>query len=350
MGETGSPLGLAAHAVLTGAVAALSAALDKADPHDPARDAVSRVHADLLALRGCTSTGPDATGSAGAVSARTHAGLVALAAAMAADRDAASWLPSDVDGDPPEVRWRRAWTALLRLPAEVATRLCPATVDGDVGWSTVAGPVATVVVAPDPDLGVDGLHVAPDGIVDPRLTAAVEGAVDNPRHGTVTALANVALALGAVDPDLCHALESLRARGFHPMTDDAVRRAYGDELLRRVRAWALAAPGTVAEALALHEVDEAFCSLVHLPPAAPDSWWGVVQGLSRDCLRQAVHAAGGQIRTLDQDYPTARRYTGGADLSHHSGRSRAGTVLTTLRVWLRVPGDEVPGRVVFGRE
>jgi hypothetical protein len=123
------------------------------------------------------------------------------------------------------------------------------------------------------------------------------------------------------------------------------------ELLRlweRVRAGAAGLEWK--ERLKAHlDLDEALHSLVYQPPAAPDSWWGRLQSQARDALFQArdraaqagctVHLQllGGSFADINRLAPDSLQVDYGVP----------GEVSVCLRVWARIDGEELKGRVLF---
>jgi hypothetical protein len=159
------------------------------------------------------------------------------------------------------------------------------------------------------------------------------------------------------DPALCHCLKSVFRFGVSPLAGDQ-RDRYVAELLRvweRARTSAIgqkALPSRreLKESLRAHlDLDEAFHSLVHQPLAAPGSWWGRLQSQARDILFQA------RDRAAQTGYPVHLQLLGGdfAEINRLAPDSLQiddgvpGEVSACLRVWARIDGEELKGRVLY---
>jgi hypothetical protein len=192
-----------------------------------------------------------------------------------------------------------------------------------------------------------GLRSAPTGPLDPRLGL--------PAHDDLQDLAGVtSTCLWFVDhdPHLCHCLKSVFRFGVTPLTAEQ-RERYATELLRlweRVREHAGASHEPAKEQLrALLDLDEAVNSLVYQPPAAPESWWARLQGQTREALFAArdraiqagcavhVQALGGTFADINRLAPDSLQVDFGVP----------GEVSACLRVWARIDGEEIKGRVLY---
>src|SRR5262249_26437579 len=97
------------------------------------------------------------------------------------------------------------------------------------------------------------------------------------------------------------------------------------------------------------DLDEAIHSLVYQPPAAPDSWWDRLQSQARAALfqeRDRAVAAGCpvQLQLLGRGFAGISRLAT-ARVQVDSGVP--GEVSACLRVWARVDGEELKGRVLY---
>ncbi|MEI5101076.1 hypothetical protein RB200_24150 [Streptomyces sp. PmtG] len=210
-----------------------------------------------------------------------------------------------------------------------------------------------VLLPPLPRLGVPGVRLTATG---PRADWAVRAAGGDAGAGRAPLAVCVVLAgwvarLADLDDQLHHCLETVAHRGVVPLRDAEHRAAYRQELAQRIGHLARQEPGSPEELRAALAVDEALCSVVHLPPAAPGSWWARVAEASQRVvleLRRRVRDGGADVavEVLAPTYREARRRTGGNDIPLDAG-GRQGQVLAGLRLWARVDGRELPGRVVY---
>jgi hypothetical protein len=265
-------------------------------------------------------------------------------------------------GDADAEIWRRLWLACLRLPAAEASRwreragvvrgTLPAASEAG-GWRELpaAGGDATLV-APAP--GVTGLREAPGEPVDADVAAAL-GAPGQRPFAALAVVATQVLRMTEEDAEVCHCLEAMRVDGLQPLAAADVRAEYRTHLLRRLRQ--LSEAGDPEAALrALWRVDEALCSVVHFPPAAPDSWWGTLAERSRRLLKDLAWDL--QERSLDvdvkvpdrQSYQAVEDLTGRRDIGLRVPSGEIGQVLAWVRTYLRVGAVAEPGRVIFVRE
>src|SRR5690606_36847461 len=97
---------------------------------------------------------------------------------------------------------------------------------------------------------------------------------------------------------------------------------------------------------ALVRLHEALCSVVHLPPAPDDSWWGEQRLACNEALAEAAaDTPEGSVR-----FPPAR-YRSVEGLTRHDIPielpRRSGQVLACVRAWSRIDGSVNPGRVIY---
>ncbi|NUP17229.1 MAG: hypothetical protein HOZ81_14195 [Streptomyces sp.] len=165
-------------------------------------------------------------------------------------------------------------------------------------------------------------------------------------------LARLVLALHEHDDALCLLLDRVWTGGSTRLTDPQVSQAYRGELTKRLESLERS-PRDGAERLrASVSVDEALCSVTHLPPGAPGSWWNRLAEESHAApldLCRELHSAGRNVEAVlpARPYRQARHHTRAGDDIRLGVGGRPGDTLTCLRLWLRV-GDQVfPGRVVY---
>ncbi|EPH45699.1 hypothetical protein ABT390_05205 [Streptomyces aurantiacus] len=276
--------------------------------------------------------------------------------------------------------WRWFHLTLLRLPAPHATQWRARAqqlpvAGGDPGgarweaWRTLGE--GQVLLPPLPRLGVPGVRLDPAGSAAPWAMAAAAGgepagegtAVRGSQGvppapgdlraplGVFVVLAGWVGGLAALDGQLHHCLENVSHRGVVPLREAEHRTAHRHELAQRIGRLACREPGSAAELRAALAVDEALCSVLHLPPAAPGSWWAQLAETSQRAvleLRRRVRDSGADVavEVLAPTYREARRRTGGNDIPLDAG-GRKGQVLAGLRLWARIDGRELPGRVVY---
>jgi hypothetical protein len=202
-------------------------------------------------------------------------------------------------------------------------------------------------VAPGPVLPTD---CASDGI-DPRVSL--------PADDDLLPLAGVAsacLRLAEHDPRLCHCLRSVFQFGVTPLAGEQ-RGRYTAELLRLWERLRTGVPGTQAAGRqgwkdclkACLDFDEAVHSLVYQPPVAPDPAWGRLQDLSREVLgrvrdRAAQAGCAVHLQTLGGNFADVSRL---APDSLQVDFGVPGEVSVCLRVWARLDGEELKGRVLY---
>ncbi|MGE3284672.1 MAG: hypothetical protein AB7J32_01060 [Pseudonocardia sp.] len=346
------PSAATVRAAVAGAVAALRTAVDPVDPADPTDgagvDPAVRRAADVLA--GLVS-GPAAPAALPAT-APVHP-VHELATAFTADPEVAVWIGATavLHRDAGE-SWRRLWLALLRLPPELAERWRArarplATGERPPRWQEVAGQDAVLV---EPAFGVAGLRESKDASGPPDVPALPGPWTELGR------LAGTVLTLAGLDPALHHALESRQSRDVAALVEPAHLADLHRDLLRRLTYLAGAEAGSRAALRELSMVDEALCSVVHVPPAHPDSWWGALGRRSRAILSGAAadlraRGADVEVRVVPPgDYSAQERWIGRNNVACSVPGRPAGQILACLRVYLRLGADEYPARVVYVRD
>ncbi|MGX1660833.1 hypothetical protein [Streptomyces sp. NPDC055366] len=267
-------------------------------------------------------------------------------------------------------RWLWLHTTLLRLPAAYATKwreraqlsaAFAAADPADERWiEWWAYDREQVLVPPLSRFGAPGVRlnaagVRPDWALDAAEAAWVPpavGAEDRAPLEVWVQLAGWVAELARLDGQLHHCLESLTHRGTLALHTPEHLGAYRHEVSQRLTRLARAPRDSPAELRAALAVDEALCSVIHLPPAAPGSWWAEVAETSQRAvlgLRRRVQGSGSDVEVkalAPSAYRDARQRTGGNDIPLDAG-GRKGQVLAGLRLWARVEGRELPGRVVY---
>ncbi|MFF5262831.1 hypothetical protein ACFY4C_28210 [Actinomadura viridis] len=252
----------------------------------------------------------------------------------------------------------RAWVAfncaLLRLPG-------PAARDwrGRAARAAAAAPGAPValpaldqaedLLLPRPDLGIRGIRTAVGAAPLPEVARALAPLpAADPAGPALAALASQALTVAGLDPDALY-FESLTPRP-RPLADPSALADYTRELLTRLRAYAAAMPEGPARALeALIALDEALCSVAHLPPATdPGSWWNGLAARSHELVFTLAGGLGGRARVREP----ARRFRDVRDLTEDDvpmvSRTHPGRVVRCLRLYAEIDGVARRGRVIYG--
>jgi hypothetical protein len=252
--------------------------------------------------------------------------------------------------------WNDVQRLLLRASADLAAE-----------WRLRAMLLVTQLGA-QADLGrTEALPLGYDGIIYPGLAGSVAATglrsalsspldprVPTPRDNDLRFLAGMTSAyLWFIehDPNLHHCLRSVFRFGVPPLTGDQ-RNRYMSELVRlweRVRAGSLDGHGMKEQMKERLDLDEGLHSLVYQPPADPTSWWGRLQAQARDTLFQArdravragcqVHLQllGGSFADINRLAPDSLQVDYGVP----------GEVVVCLRVWARIEGEELKGRVLY---
>jgi hypothetical protein len=258
--------------------------------------------------------------------------------------------------------WNGVQRLLLRVPPRLAdewrqrTQELADRVGGRLDeWAAVVLPLPwdeAIYPGVTGEVRAAGLRSAPTAPLDPRIVA--------PADDSLRVLAGVtSTCLWFVDHDahLSHCLKSVFRFGIAPRTEEQ-RERYVEELLRLWERVRTATSGAQADAprqrlkeemKALLDLDEALHSLVHLPPAAPESWWARLLGQAREALFRArdqavqagcaVHlqALGGTFADINRLAPDSLQVDFGIP----------GEVSACLRVWARIDGEELKGRVLY---
>ena len=155
-----------------------------------------------------------------------------------------------------------------------------------------------------------------------------------------------------IDSSLHHALKIVNRFSVIPLKSQHERSKYINALQNRLYR-AIAVEDHKDPTVTFHarlDLDEAIHSLVYLPPADRDSWWGRLQEESRSTLERISD----KVRSHDRKVYIRKLWGSYADISHYSKDDleldRGGTpgdVLACLRVYARIDEEVYPGRVLF---
>lgn len=251
--------------------------------------------------------------------------------------------------------WRRLHLASLRLPpvhaqkwrTVLAHAVAQLDLNPDDSWHEL--PASDEVLLIPPVAGQPGWRtsahepVAADIAERLQIDPADSSGSD---RWTLATLATSVVGLAEVDDDLWLGLESVLFRGLGRL-DDSARLMYRRDLLDRLTAYAQEAPGSTASFEALLLVDEALNSIVHRPVAAPGSWWARIGEQSREVVFRAQQDHSDvSVQLLARQYREAKPMTDGNDIRVDDAGG-TGNVLACLRLWARVEGRELRGRVMY---
>jgi hypothetical protein len=278
--------------------------------------------------------------------------LLPLARALAADARLGRPPVRDTNDD---AIWNDVNRLLLRLPPGLADEWRRRSLQQaeQAGGRADETAMAIVPLGSDEVLypGLTGA-IRADGL---RAGAALDPRVAPPADGELRPLAGVASAclwFAEHDPHLGHCLRSVFRFGVTPLAGGQ-RDRYVTELLRL---WAASArppaggrQGWKDYLKTWLDFDEAVHSLVYQPPAASDSWWGRLQDRSREMLFRL------RDRAVQAGCPVHLQALGGnfAEVSRLAPDSLQvdfgvpGEICVCLRVWARLDGEEIKGRVLY---
>jgi hypothetical protein len=281
--------------------------------------------------------------------------LLLLADAVAADPRLSEMLcraPLRKGSD--EEIWNDVQRLLLRAPPDLAEE-----------WRRRSLALASGLGARADPTRVESLPLGRDGVIYPGLTGEVEAtglrsassaALDPrvlaPPDGDLRFLAGVTSAwLWFIDhdPRLHHCLQGVFRFGVPPLSGDQ-RARYQAELLRlweRVRG--ALSKGAAQDLKDRLDLDEALHSLVYQPPADAASWWGQLQTQARATLLQARDRAAqagchAHLQLLGGSFANVNRL---APNSLEVDYGTPGEVVVCLRLWARIDGEELKGRVLY---
>ena len=255
--------------------------------------------------------------------------------------------------------WQEVQRLLLRLPEPEANR-----------WQKLALELANEVGGEKDERSLIRLPFTKDEIVYPGITGKLEAkglCLSTQEHlysqlthknvqGELLLLAKVIslyIKFIQLDPQIHHAFKTVDRFGVRRLSLDSEQKSkYITALIDRFqRAVTIEESGDILKILqARIDLDEAIHSLVYLPPVNRYSWWGQLQKECRDTLaiistraRKAGHQV--QIRALWGSYADILSRSKD-DLELDSGGT-PGEVLACLRVYAKIQGEVLPGRVLF---
>ena len=307
---------------------------------------------DLAAERRVQSVEREA---AGASPSALHAPrLLPLAQAVAQDERFHAELESAPipEGSDDEI-WNSVQRLLLRLPSHLAEEWRQRSqefADQAGGrldeWAALALPLPwdeAIYPGVTGAIRAAGLRAAPTAALDPRLAAPAD---DDLR--ILASITSTCLWFVDHDPHLYHCFKSVFRFGMLRLTGEQCER-YVAELLRLWQRVCTTSLPLKEHLKALLDLDEALHSLVYQPSAVPDSWWARLQDQARQALFQArdraIHAGaavhfqllGGTFADVNRLAPDSLQVDFGVP----------GEVSTCLRVWARIDGEELKGRVLY---
>lgn len=280
--------------------------------------------------------------------------LLGLARAIAADTQFRAELERAPirDGSDDDI-WNDAQRLLLRVAPSVANewrRRCLKHVEELGGYADETQAVV--------------LPLARDEMIYPGLSGEIQangfrscvGAERDPRIAppkdadlhTLAGVISTCLWFIEHDPNLYHCLQSVFRFGVSPLAGEQ-RELYVTELLRLWERVNVLKQEPKERLKHLLDLDEAVHSLVYQPPAAADSWWSRLQAQSREALFQARDSAvqagyavhlqllGGSFAAINRLAPDSLQVDFG----------EPGEVSACLRVWARIDGEHLKGRVLY---
>jgi hypothetical protein len=350
-----SPAACALRWGLFGLRASLRAAVEEF-PNDPAGEELRGVLGEIDGLLSGAGSGEAPTELLpGAGSGASALRLSPLARSVAADARLAEALQRSPlrEGSEEEI-----WSDIQRLLLRVPQNVC-------VEWRRRCLEFAGKIGAQPIEASSLLLSLGWDELIYPGLSAAIEvpelrslaASLPDPRVGSAPdeELAPLAATVAACvyfaenDPALHHCLAGVFRFGLAALLGEQ-RDRYVAELLRRWQRVRTAPRSGWKERLKDRlDLDEALHSLVHQPPADPGSWWGRLVGAARDTLfqqRDQAAAAGCQVhlQLLSGNFADVNRL---APDSLEVDFGVPGEVAVCLRVWARIDGDELKGRVLY---
>ncbi|MEM7591247.1 MAG: hypothetical protein AAF383_06970 [Cyanobacteria bacterium P01_A01_bin.83] len=173
----------------------------------------------------------------------------------------------------------------------------------------------------------------------------------------LASLVSICITFTELEPDLHHALETVHKFGVvHLYTKFQQRQKYINVLIQRfgrvLRAQKNADKDPVSLLNSWIAVDEAIHSLIFIPPADYDSWWGNLKKQTRRILRKVAQEAKEKdhdvrIKELSGLYADIRKFSSkDYDLQLEVG-GIPGEVQICLRVYASIDNNKSPGRVIF---
>lgn len=268
-----------------------------------------------------------------------------------------------VKSEADEDLWQEIQLFLLRIPKQIATQLKDEILkqipDGVKLWpqSKLNIPYCKdEQVFPGLARGIktNGLYFSTQIDLDSRLNPQNEDLTEDIAY--LGKIVSACLKLIELDSsNLYHALERVYQFGLMSLSKQEEREKYVRALIESFHRVIKPSQDIVSNLNNYIALDEAIHSLVYNPLATEDSWWGNLQGESRNQLKQFFKQA--QIkdhdvlmRSLFGPYRDVLKDTNkNNDISFQQGGT-PGKVLTCLRVYSRIEGKEFPGRVIYRPE
>ncbi|MFC5751811.1 hypothetical protein [Actinomadura rugatobispora] len=258
--------------------------------------------------------------------------------------------------DDPARQWIAFNCALLRLPRktaeswrEQAARAVPAAPDAPAPLLLPALDSEEDLLLPWPDQGIRGVRTAVGAAPVPEVAQALAPVPpQDPTGKALTALASQVLAVAELDPEALY-FESLTPQP-RPLAQASARADHTRELLTRLAAYPAALRDGPSRALeALVAIDEALCSVAHLPPAAdPASWWNGLASRAHELVFALAAGLPGRARVREP----ARRFRDVRDLTEDDvpmvSQAHPGRVIWCLRLYSEIDGVPRRGRVIYG--
>jgi hypothetical protein len=259
--------------------------------------------------------------------------------------------------------WLRLHLCVLRLAAPVAarwrTRIAALAAPADraaLTWRILPGEEETILVLPyvRADQSSGGWQISPGAPVDAEVAEAIglhsAGTAGDAEAAILARLSTLVLGLAELDDALVLCLQDVLYTGSRRLTDE-LRQSYRTDLLGRLHEYARSETGSTGRLRALLDIDEAVNSLTHRPPPPSNSWWAQLRQRSRQLAVRAADelARAGtdvEVMPIGLRYLEARDLTEGNDVRSSVG-GEPGDVLACLRMWARVEGKTLPGRVIY---
>lgn len=250
--------------------------------------------------------------------------------------------------------WGGVYALTLRLPVAERTRFRLRLERWAQGQGYGVGPGAQKKGAPAvdvvPSLADGDARALHDGLSLVPVPGTV--AITHRTLAEVTSgLSDLALAveeLITLDSRLSHCLQRIEFLRVRSLNDPVHRETYRQELHNRKVALYSVAEGSPSWLEAAVDLHEAVCSVVHLPPAPEDSWWGLLRSEAHQLIAAAGQLSGNGVRIPADRYAMLGELTRpDQDIPLKVG-GRGGRVLACVRVWSRAGGTDRPGRVIYG--
>ena len=195
-----------------------------------------------------------------------------------------------------------------------------------------------------------GLYFSTQSGLDSRLNAQNKELTEDIEY--LGKIVSACIKLIHVDSsNLYHAFEKVYSFRFMSLSKYEEREQYVNALIKSFNQVIEPSQNIVSCLRNYIVLDEAINSLVYKPLAAQDSWWANLQKESRKKLQVFFKKAREEghnvlIRSLDGDYREVHKETN-RDRDIDIEQGTPGKVLTCLRVYSRIEGQEFPGRVIY---